>query len=73
MYYIVPTTIGQKSKLLFGPSALGGESIRLKEKEMSLELQEDQLRKVIYQMHSILDFSKSISEKETEEIIRKIA
>jgi isopropylmalate/homocitrate/citramalate synthase len=72
-YYINPEAIGQKSQLLFGPSALGGESIRLKAKEMGIELRKNQISSVISQMRDRFRVLKNISEKDIEEIIRKIA
>lgn len=72
-HFIEPEIIGQKSQLLFGPSALGGESIRLKGQEMGVDLSERQITELIDTMKHRLDVVDSISEEELEKMIRKIS
>jgi isopropylmalate/homocitrate/citramalate synthase len=70
--FIEPEAIGQRASLLFGPSALGGESVRLKGQEMGLNLSESQVAAVIDLMEDRLNTVDSISENELEKIIVSI-
>ncbi len=70
--FIQPETIGQRAFLLFGPSALGGESLRLKGEEMGLKLGEEQIKTLIEIMQDRLKSVDSISEGELEKLILKI-
>jgi isopropylmalate/homocitrate/citramalate synthase len=68
-HFIEPEFIGQKTSLLFGPSALGGESIRLKGDEMGITMSEQQINDTIEIMKSELETVDSISEEGVERII----
>jgi isopropylmalate/homocitrate/citramalate synthase len=71
--FIEPETIGQRTSLLFGPSALGGESIELKAQEMGVALNEQQVKTVIDIMRGKLDKVDALSEEEVEGLILEIA
>lgn len=70
--FVEPETIGQKTSLLFGPSALGGKSIELKGQEMGLTLSEKQVEDVIKVMRDKLNTVKYLTENEVESIIYEI-
>ena len=71
--FIDPEAIGQKISLLFGPSALGGNSIKLKAQEIGIDINDSQIEKVLELMRSKLRKVNTISEQEVEEIIQKVA
>jgi isopropylmalate/homocitrate/citramalate synthase len=71
--FIAPETIGQRTSLLFGPSALGGESIALKGKEMGISLDPEQVDTVIEKMRNRLLVVDALSESEVEQIIFKFS
>lgn len=72
-HFIEPEAIGQKTSLLFGPSALGGESIRLKGQEMGLNLRQEQVKAVVENMRERLTGVDSLCEEEVEKMIRSIS
>ncbi len=71
--FIEPETIGQKTSLLFGPSALGGKSIELKAREMGIDLSEEGVNAIVDAMRKRLNTADSLSEDEIERIIRSIS
>jgi isopropylmalate/homocitrate/citramalate synthase len=71
--FIEPGTIGQKMRLLFGPSALGGTSIELKAEEMGIALKEEQVQAVIDAVGRRFHTVKALEEDEVERIIREIS
>jgi isopropylmalate/homocitrate/citramalate synthase len=71
--YLEPEAIGQKASVLFGPSALGGEAIRLKGQEMGVTLSEEQLRAIMTMMRNRLNTVDSLSEEEVENIILRLS
>lgn len=72
MDFIDPATIGQKTTLLFGPSALGGKSIELKAQEMGLTLNGKQVQAVIDTMRTRLHTVDALDEDAVGIIIREI-
>jgi isopropylmalate/homocitrate/citramalate synthase len=71
--FIEPATIGQKMRLLFGPSALGGKSIELKAEEMGIQLNEDKVKAIVAEIRTRLDSVDSLDEDKVEHIIRDIS
>jgi isopropylmalate/homocitrate/citramalate synthase len=71
--FIDPEAIGQKTSILFGPSALGGESISLKAQEMGLTLSANQVYEIINIIRGRISKSHSLEETEVEEIILGIS
>jgi len=67
--YVNPEAIGQRTLLLFGPSALGGKSIELKGREMGIALTNEQIKTVINGMRDRLKTVDALSEDEVEKII----
>jgi isopropylmalate/homocitrate/citramalate synthase len=72
-HFIEPEAIGQKTSLLFGPSALGGESIRLKGQEMGLNLSQEQVEAIVETIRERLTGVDSLPEEEVEKMIRSIS
>ena len=71
--FIAPEFIGQKTSLLFGPSALGGESVTLKAQEMGISVNHSQVSEIITIMRDKVSAVGSLSESEVEDIILSIA
>jgi 2-isopropylmalate synthase len=71
--FIEPETIGQRMSLLFGPSALGGESLALKGREMGIDLNGKQIEGIIEMMKERLQSVSALTENEVEKIILKVA
>jgi isopropylmalate/homocitrate/citramalate synthase len=71
--FIEPETIGQKTSLLFGPSALGGRGIELKGREMGITLSQKQVNAIIDAMRERLHAVDSLTEDEVAEIISAIS
>lgn len=67
--FIMPEVIGQKTSLLFGPAALGGESVKLKAEEMGLRISKRQVSEAIEIMRGKLNSVNALSEDEVEKII----
>jgi len=70
--FIDPGIIGQKTTLLFGPSALGGKSIELKAQEMGLAFDGNRVQAVIDAMRTRLHTVDALDEDEVGMIIREI-
>ena len=70
--FIEPETIGQRMSLLFGPSALGGESLALKGREMGIDLSGKQIEEIIEMMKERLQRVSALTEDEVEKIILQI-
>ena len=70
--FIDPETIGQKISLLFGPAALGGNSIKLKAQEIGIDIDTRQIEKVLEIMRNKLKTRNAISEPEVENIIQSV-
>jgi 2-isopropylmalate synthase len=70
--FIEPETIGQRMSLLFGPSALGGESLALKGREMGIDLNGKQIEEIIETMKERLQRVSALTEDEVEKIILQI-
>ena len=71
--FIAPEFIGQKTSLLFGPSALGGESVTLKAQEMGISVNHSQVSEIITIMRDKVSAVGSLSEREVEDIILSVA
>jgi isopropylmalate/homocitrate/citramalate synthase len=71
-HYVNPEFIGQRERILFGPSALGGPAIGYKAKEIGLKMSEAQVNEVIGVLRKQLITRRSISEEEVEHLIREI-
>jgi len=72
-HFIEPETIGQQTSLLFGPSALGGESIDLKAQEVGIKLSPEQIEKIIHIMKEKVYTAGYLTENEVEKIILTVS
>jgi isopropylmalate/homocitrate/citramalate synthase len=70
--FVDPEFIGQKTSLLFGPSALGGESIALKAREMGVSVDSSQVYEIITIIREKVSAIGSLSEREVEDIILSV-
>jgi methanogen homocitrate synthase len=67
-----PEIVGQKQKIIFGPTTLHGDAIRMKCEQMGIDNYNDYLDEILIKVHSILQKKKFIEEKELETEIKKI-
>jgi len=68
-----PEVVGQTERLIFGPTTLHGDALKIKSKQMGKELSEEDQEKVLEEAHSLITQRKYITEKELEELIQSIA
>jgi len=68
-----PEVVGQTERLIFGPTTLHGDALKIKSKQMGKELSEEDQEKVFEEAHSLITQRKYITEKELEELIQSIA
>lgn len=65
-----PEIVGQKEKIIFGPTTLHGDAIRMKCEQLGYENYHNYINDILKRVHSIITDKKFISEKELEEIIK---
>ena len=67
-----PELVGQREEVIFGPTTLHGEAIKIVCKKYGLENYEESLDNIINQAHKIITKKKYINEQELLEIIKNI-
>ncbi|MFX1592514.1 MAG: hypothetical protein ACFFCL_07470 [Promethearchaeota archaeon] len=67
-----PEVVGQEEKIIFGPTTLHGDAIRMKCQQMGIKNYTKYLDKILGKVHSIINKKKFIIEKELEKIIKQI-
>jgi len=67
-----PEIVGQTESLIFGPTTLHGDAIRMKCKQMGIKNYEPFIENILKKTHDIITQKKFISEKELEDLIRRI-
>ncbi|TFG24088.1 MAG: hypothetical protein EU532_12870 [Promethearchaeota archaeon] len=68
-----PEIVGQEESVVFGPTTLHGDAIKIKCKQLGLENYELYLDEIMQAVHKIIMEKKIIEERELEQIIKKIA
>jgi isopropylmalate/homocitrate/citramalate synthase len=64
--------VGQEEKLIFGPTTLHGDAIKMKCKQMKIVNYDERLDEILQKAHDSITEKKFITEKELEELIRTI-
>ncbi|MEE9376825.1 MAG: hypothetical protein V3V33_02180 [Candidatus Lokiarchaeia archaeon] len=67
-----PEIVGQKEKIIFGPTTLHGDAIRMKCEQMGLKSYDTFLDEIKAKVRSVINKKKFLDEKELENIIRQI-
>ena len=67
-----PEVVGQKEKIIFGPTTLHGDAIRMKCEQMGFKSFDTYLDEIKAEVHSVIKKKKFLDEKELENIIKKI-
>ncbi|MFW9781928.1 MAG: hypothetical protein ACFFFB_06560, partial [Candidatus Heimdallarchaeota archaeon] len=65
-----PEIVGQEERVIFGPTTLHGDAIKLKCEQMGLTNYEMFLNLIIKKVHSIISENNFITEKDLEDLIR---
>ncbi|MHA2391028.1 MAG: LeuA family protein [Promethearchaeota archaeon] len=65
-----PEIVGQEEKVIFGPTTLHGDAIKMKCEQMGLNNYEMYLDQIIKNAHSIISENKFITEDRLEDLIR---
>ena len=66
-----PEVVGQTEKVIFGPTTLHGDAIKMKCEQMGLSNFEKYIDEIKREVHSKVMLSKFITEKDLEDLIRK--
>jgi isopropylmalate/homocitrate/citramalate synthase len=67
-----PEIVGQTEKVIFGPTTLHGDAIKLKCEQMGLNNVEEHLDEIQKEIHSVIKIKRFILENDLEELIRRI-
>lgn len=67
-----PEIVGQKEQIIFGPTTLHGDAIKMKCEQMKLTNYETFIDEIKREVHSIVIQDKFITEEDLEDLIRKI-
>jgi len=67
-----PEVVGQEEQVVFGPTTLHGDAIKMKCEQMGIKNYIDHIDEIIKKVHSIITEKKFITERELENIIKKI-
>ncbi len=67
-----PEVVGQKEKIIFGPTTLHGDAIKMKCEQLGLDNYEVYLDEIVRNVHSIVTENKFITEEDLEDLIKRI-
>ena len=67
-----PDVVGQEERIIFGPTTLHGDAIRMKCQQMGIKNYINYLDEIMIRVHSIINEKKFIEEKELENVITQI-
>ncbi|MFX1345038.1 MAG: hypothetical protein ACFFAI_08000 [Promethearchaeota archaeon] len=66
-----PEIVGQKEKVIFGPTTLHGDAIKIKCEQLGLVNYEEYLDEIVKKVHSIVTENNFITEEDLEKLIEK--
>ncbi|MFX1531181.1 MAG: LeuA family protein [Promethearchaeota archaeon] len=66
-----PEIVGQKEKVIFGPTTLHGDAIKIKCEQLGLVNYEEYLDEIVKKVHSIITENNFITEEDLEKLIKK--
>ena len=67
-----PEIVGQEEKIIFGPTTLHGDAIRMKCEQMGLKNYESCLEEILENTHSVIVQNKFITEEDLELVIKRV-
>jgi len=67
-----PEVVGQEENIIFGPTTLHGDAIRMKCKQLGIVNYEKYIDEILEKTHSIITKKKFITEKELESLIKEL-
>ena len=67
-----PDVVGQEEKIIFGPTTLHGEAIKIKCRQLGYENFDEKIPKILSIVHDLIKSSGYITENQLEDIIKKI-
>ena len=67
-----PEVVGQEEQIIFGPTTLHGDAIKMKCEHMGIQNYDKYLNEILENVHSIISKKKLITEKKLEDIIKSI-
>jgi isopropylmalate/homocitrate/citramalate synthase len=67
-----PEIVGQKEKIIFGPTTLHGDAIRMKCEQLGFKNYEKYIKEILDTTHTLITKKKYVSEKELEELIKEL-
>ena len=67
-----PDVVGQKEKIIFGPTTLHGEAIKMKCSQLGYEDFPGKVPEILSTVHDLIKNSGYVSENQIEEIIKKL-
>ena len=67
-----PEVVGQEEKIIFGPTTLHGDAIKMKCEQLGLDNYEVYLDEIVRNVHSIVTENKFITEEDLEDLIKRI-
>ena len=67
-----PEIVGQEEKIIFGPTTLHGDAIRMKCEQMGLKNYESYLEEILENAHSVIVQNKFIKEEDLELVIKRV-
>jgi len=66
-----PEVVGQTENIIFGPTTLHGDAIKIKCKQMNIPYLEQNIERILEEAHGLITQKKFITEEELESIIKK--
>ena len=67
-----PEVVGQEEQIIFGPTTLHGDAIKMKCEQMGIQNFDEYFNEILENVHSIISKKKFITETELEDIINRI-
>ncbi len=65
-----PEVVGQEEQIIFGPTTLHGDAIRMKCKQLGYQINDLNIKKILDKTHELITQKNFITEEELEEIIK---
>ncbi|MHA1439989.1 MAG: LeuA family protein [Promethearchaeota archaeon] len=68
-----PEIVGQKENIIFGPTTLHGDAVKIKCKQLGIEPTKELINKIIEKTHNLITEKKFVTLQELENIIKKLS
>ena len=67
-----PDVVGQEEQIIFGPTTLHGDAIRMKCKQLGYQISDLNIEKIVEKTHELITQKNFITEEELDEIIKNM-